>query len=63
MTIVSVVSLVSVAVSIRCILVILSSVHSASGVLGVSVRCFGDLSACSASGILGICSCICEVLW
>ena len=59
MTIMPVVSLVSIAVSIRCILVNLSSVHSASGVLGVSVRCFGDLSACSASGILGIC----EVLW
>ena len=29
----------------------------------VSVRCFGDNSVHSASGVIGVCSCICEVLW
>ena len=24
---------------------------------------FGDHSACRAFGVLGVCSCICEVLW
>ena len=28
----------------------------------VSVRCFGDSSASSASGDLGVYSCVCEVL-
>ena len=28
----------------------------------VSERCFGDSGACSASGVLGVCCCFCEVL-
>ena len=31
--------------------------------LAVSVRCFGDHSPRSAYGVLGVCSCICKVLW
>ena len=31
--------------------------------LAVSVRFVGDSSARSAYGVLGVCSCICEVLW
>ena len=31
--------------------------------LAVFVRCFGDSSAYSVSGILGVCGCICEMLW
>ena len=30
--------------------------------VAVSVRCFGDSSACSASGVIGVSSCISEVL-
>ena len=31
--------------------------------VAVSVRCFGDSSTHSTSGVLGVCNCICEVLW
>ena len=31
--------------------------------IAVSVRCFGDSSAYSVSGVLGICVCICEMFW
>ena len=31
--------------------------------VAVSVRCFGDSSAYSASSVHGVFSCICEMLW
>ena len=31
--------------------------------VAVSVRCFGDSGACSASGALGVRCRVCEVLW
>ena len=56
-------SLVSVTVSIRCF-----GDHSACSALvslvsvAVSVRCFVNSSACSVSGVLGVYSCIHEML-
>ena len=57
--IVPLVPLVSVAVSVRCLVTVVPIVPLVSLVsVAVSVRCFGDSSAYSASGVLGVFSCI-----
>ena len=63
MTVVPVVPLVSLVSVTVSVVTVVPAVPLVSVSVAVSVRCFGDSSAYSASSVHGVFSCICEVLW